>query len=210
MKLYYIPLSPYSQKVAIALYEKGLPFDVETTMTPEARAAFSKIAPLGKVPALGLDDGQIITESSIIIEAIDDLFPDAGTRLIPEDKARARDVRWLDRCFDCYFNDTLVQVIFDGKRPGVPSNPHGVATAKATLDKIYGIFDALLANRTWAAGDAFTMADCAAAPPLHYLRGTYPFSDYKNIVAYADRLTQRASFARVLKDAEPYLSMLPR
>jgi glutathione S-transferase len=49
------------------------------------------------------------------------------------------------------------------------------------------------------------MADCAAAPALGYCRMVYPFTKHKNIMAYMNRLAERPSFQRVLKEAEPYL-----
>ena len=75
MKLYYNPISTYSQKVLIALYEKGLDFEPEIVnlMDADARARYRDVNPLGKIPCLQLDDGHIIPESSIIIEYIDPL-----------------------------------------------------------------------------------------------------------------------------------------
>ena len=64
--------------------------------------------------------------------------------------------------------------------------------------------------KTWIMGDAFTMADCAAAPALFYANKVMPLADtHKNAAAYLDRLMERPSYARVLKEAEPYFSMMP-
>jgi glutathione S-transferase len=64
--------------------------------------------------------------------------------------------------------------------------------------------------RTWAVGDAFTMADCAAAPALFYADKVMPFAEtHRNAAAYLERLIQRPSFARVLEDAQPYFKMFP-
>ena len=54
-------------------------------------------------------------------------------------------------------------------------------------------------------GELFSMADCAAAPALGYCRMVYPIAAHENITAYFNRLAQRPSFQRVLKEAEPYL-----
>ena len=59
-------------------------------------------------------------------------------------------------------------------------------------------------------GDAFTMADCAAAPSLFYGGKIVPFgATHKQSTAYLERLKARPSFARVLKEAKPYFKMFP-
>lgn len=68
------------------------------------------------------------------------------------------------------------------------------------------MIDQEMANKTWAMGDLFSMADCAAAPALGYCRMVYPFTKYNNVVAYMNRLAERASFQRVLQEAAPYLA----
>jgi glutathione S-transferase len=66
-----------------------------------------------------------------------------------------------------------------------------------------------MANREWAAGSDFSMADCAAAPTLYYANRIVPFGEYPNLAAYFDRLTKRPSFARVFEEAAPYRHMFP-
>ena len=99
MKLYYHPLSTYSQKVLIALHEKGLEFEPEIVhlMEPDARKRYLDIYPMGKIPMLMTGDDHMIPESSIIIEYLDGL---GGPRLIPEDAEQARKTRFKDRMFD--------------------------------------------------------------------------------------------------------------
>jgi glutathione S-transferase len=73
------------------------------------------------------------------------------------------------------------------------------------------MIDQEMATRTWAMGDAFSLADCAAAPALFYGNEVMPFSDtHANIAGYLGRLKARPSYARVLSEAEPYFSMFPR
>jgi glutathione S-transferase len=67
-----------------------------------------------------------------------------------------------------------------------------------------------MASKTWAMGEAFTMADCAAAPALFYAGRMVPFGQARpNLGAYLERLMARPSYARVLAEAEPYFHMLP-
>ena len=67
-----------------------------------------------------------------------------------------------------------------------------------------------MAERTWVAGEGFSIADCAAAPALFYAGTALPFSEiHPNIVAYFDRLLERPSFKRVLAETRPYFHMFP-
>lgn len=209
MRLHFHPLSTYSQKVLIAFHEKGVPFEpaIVDLMDPAARAAYGQLYPLGKIPALVRDDGRFIPESTIIIEYLEGAFPQ-GTRLIPADPELARQVRFMDRMFDHYVNDPFVRIFFDARRPAAERDPAGVAAARATIDKIYTFLDRHLAERTWLVGDGFSMGECAAAPPLGYLRMTHPFEAWPNVVAFWRRLESRPSVARVLEEARPHLAAM--
>jgi glutathione S-transferase len=86
-----------------------------------------------------------------------------------------------------------------------------VNQAKSLLATAYGMIDAEMATKTWAIGDDFTMADCAAAPALFYARCVLPFGDtHKNVAEYFDRLMNRPSFARAVEEAQPYSHLFPR
>jgi glutathione S-transferase len=212
MKLYYNPLSSYSQKVVLAFYEKNIQFTPEiiNVMDPAARAGYAKVSPFGKIPLLVLDDGKKVLESTIIIEYLEDYHGSSGARLIPEDKDAAREARYLDRFFDFYINDAMQKVFFDGMKPEDQRDPRGVAAAKVTMDRAYTTADELLATRTWAVGETFSMADCSAAPALGYAKMVYPFEQYKNLTAYANRLSERPSVTRVRNEAAPFMAQLQR
>jgi|HubBroStandDraft_4_1064222.scaffolds.fasta_scaffold418313_2 glutathione S-transferase len=211
MKLYYFPLSTYSQKALTAFYEKGVAFtpEIVSLMDPAQRAEYvAKVNRLGKVPTLVLDDGSIIPESTTIIEYLEDHHGDSGTRLIPADRDLARQTRFNDRNFDLYLNNNMSTIFFDGRKPEAERSPRAVAAARAQLDIVYGIYDEHFAKRTWAIGDAFTMADCAAAPCLAYLKMVHPYEQHKHLVAYAGRLAERPSFARVQHEAAPFMAKM--
>ena len=91
LKLHYNIASTYSQKVLLALFEKGVPFTpaVVNLQDPAARAEYKKLYPIGKIPLL-TGEAIFIPESSIIIEFLENEFPDSGTKLIPDDKTAAR------------------------------------------------------------------------------------------------------------------------
>lgn len=211
MKLYYHPVSSYSQKTLIACYEKQAPFEpsIVDLFDPAARAAYAKIYPIGKVPALVRNDGVVMGESSVIIEYLDTHVL-SDTKLLPEAQDQALRVRALDRWFDLYVNDPMSTLFFNSIKPEAERNQRSVDEARATLDKMYPILDANMRGKEWAAGSTFSMADCAAAPALHYCRMVHPFDTYVNLAAYVGRLETRPSFVKVLAEAAPFLARFAR
>ncbi|HEX8697639.1 MAG TPA: glutathione S-transferase family protein [Myxococcaceae bacterium] len=209
MKLYFNPVSSYSQKALLALYEKGCPFEPEIVnlFDPKAREAYQKVYPIGKVPFLQVAEKKLgLSEASVIVEYLDRTFS-SGPKLIPEEVEQALQVRMLDRFFDLYITESVTKIFFDGMRPEGQKDPFGVQQARDRLDSTYAFFESHLAGKTWAAGDAFSLADCAAAPALFYARMIQPFEAHKNVSAYFDRLMQRPAYQRVVKEAEPFLAM---
>ncbi len=104
----------------------------------------------------------------------------------------------------------MQKIVGDRLRPQGKDDPHGVEEAKARLKASYGMIDQEMASRTWAMGEAFSLADCAAAPALFYADEVLPFGDtHHNVAAYFNRLKARPSYARVLREAEPYFAMFP-
>ena len=207
MKLYYHPLSGYSQKVLIALCEKKIPFDGEIIdlMNPQAKAAYKKdVYPIGKVPFMIADDGHKIPESSIIVEYLENNYT-SGTQLIPSDKHLARQVRFNDRMIDLYFQNQIGIIFFDSLNPKDQQDPEGVQQARNTIDTVYGFLNEHLANGEWMVGNQFSMAECAIAPVLNYARQTHPYEQHKNIEAYWNRIHERPAVKRVLAEAAPYM-----
>jgi len=108
-------------------------------------------------------------------------------------------------------HEPMQKIVGDRIRPQGEKDPHGVEEARARLQTSYGMIDREMATRTWAMGDAFSLADCAAAPALFYANEVFPMGvGQANVKAYFDRLKARPSYARVLKEAEPYFAMFPR
>ncbi len=211
MNLYYSILSPYGQKVLIALYEKGIAFTpVNVNLSdPADKAAYQKIYPLGKVPLLTDESKELfIPESTIIIEFLENEFPGQGTQLIPDDKVAARRVRFKDRMSDLYVNMSISTIFFDGLKPEDKRNPDAVAKAREHLDVMYRFMDDFLGKNEFVSGSEFSMADCATFPGLFYAQKMHPFSDYPNVVAYMQRLMQRASVQKVVAELMPKLQAM--
>jgi glutathione S-transferase len=115
-----------------------------------------------------------------------------------------------DRFYDLYLQVPMQKIVGDRIRPAGQKDAFGVEQAKAQLKTALDMTDQEMANNIWAMGDTFTMADCAAAPALFYADKVMPFGDtHKNAMAYLQRLMERPSYARTLKEAEPYFAMFP-
>jgi glutathione S-transferase len=210
LKLHMHPLSSYCHKVLIALYELEAPFETAflDLGNAEARARFYALWPIGKMPVLeDAEAGVVLPESSIIIEYLNGRF---GGSLIPSDPGAALAVRLQDRFFDIYVHGPMQAFTSDLLRPAHARDPYGVEQAGSRLAQAYDMVEARMATRQWACGDIFSLADCAAAPALFYAEGRLPFGDRPHLRAYLDRLKVRPSYARALKEAEPYFHMVPK
>ena len=211
LQLHMHPLSSYCHKVLTALYELDIPFEpLFLNLGDEtAREAFYALWPMGKMPVLVDEDaGVSLPESSLIIDYLNRRFDGS---LIPKDPDLALEVRLQDRLFDIYVHGPMQAITADLLRPAEARDPYGVDQARARLAAAYDMVEAHMAGRTWAAGNAFSLADCAAAPALFYAEGRLPFGPQRpNIAAYLQRLKERPSYARALKEAEPYMHMVPR
>jgi glutathione S-transferase len=213
LTLHFHPLASYCHKVLIALYENDTPFtpnSVDLSSEIE-RAALLKLWPIGKFPVLRDDArNQTIPESTVIIEYLDRHYP-GRTRFMPAEVDRAWQARLRDRFYDLYVHEPMQKIVGDRLRPDGKKDPHGVEEARARLRTSYRMIDREMAARSWASGEAFSLADCAAAPALFYANEVMPFGEsHANVAAYFARLKARPSYARVLKEAEPYFAMFPR
>jgi glutathione S-transferase len=211
LTLYAHPFSSYCQKVLVALWENDTPFSyrhLEDAGAGEERAA---LWPFGKFPVL-VDDGVTVAESTIIIEHLDLRHP-GPVHLVPEDRAAALEVRFMDRFFDTYVMTVMQKAVFAAIEAGGPEG-EGVAAAVTeagkALDIAYAWLEERLAGRTWAAGEAFSMADCAAAPALFYADWVHPIgSDFARLRRYREQLLARPSFARAVEEGRPYRHYFP-
>lgn len=205
MKFYYHPISSYCQKVLVAMYEKDVEFEphIVELMDPEKRAKFREVYPMGKVPLLVIDDDYFIPESTIIIEYLDGV---AEPELIYGDAEQRRKIRFKDRMFDLYLNDSVSTLLFQSMKPESERDQERIDNSKFRIDTMYGFMEQELGEQPYANGEEFRMSDCAAMPALFYAQRAAPFDGYANISAYWDRLASRSSVQRVISEAEPYLA----
>lgn len=213
LTLYFHPLSSFCHKVLIALYENATPFTPRLVDLGDAadRAAFQKIWPIGKFPVLRDEArGETVPESTVIIEYLARHHP-GPVELLPQDADAAAAARLRDRFIDLYVHLPMQAIVGDRLRPVDMKDPFGVDQARARLATALGMIEADMAGQTWATGETFTMADCAAAPALFYADKVMPLAgDYPHTAAYLDRLKVRPSYARTLAEAQPYLHLFPQ
>lgn len=205
MKIYNAQLSPYSARVRLAVYAKGLDAEiVDAFSTPELEAEFESLGPLQKVPLLLLD-GKLIPESEIICEYLEDLG--LGTPLRPEDAdARAR-MRLLSRIGDLYVMEPMTKLFSQ-------INPKGrdqtlVERELAELDKGIKALAHYIDGSPFAVDDRLTFADCTLAPLLFFYEQIGPmfgfadsFRDVPLLGAYYRSLKENTHVARVIAELE--------
>lgn len=212
LTLHYHPLSSFCHKVLIAVYENETPFDANNVNLgdPAARAEFLALWPMGKIPVLRDERlGLTLPETTIIIEHLDRHYPGKAP-LLPKDAGARLDARLWDRIFDLHVQVPMQKIVGDRLRPGAERDPRGVAEARASLETAYAVLERRMTGRTWAVGEAFGIADCAAAPALFYAGIAAPFDGtHPAVSAYFERLAARPSFARVLAEARPWFKYFP-
>jgi glutathione S-transferase len=208
--LYAHPFAAYCWKVLVALYENHTAFTYRSLgpEDPQAATELEALWPLKKFPVL-VDDGRPVIESSVIIEYLTLHYP-GPVRLIPADPEAALEVRFLDRYFDNYVMTPMSKIVTDRLRPEDRRDSYGVEEAKAALETAYGWLDGVMVGRTWAAGEDFTLADCAAAPSLFYADWAHPIGEnFSRVRSYRGRLLARPSVARTVDEARPFRQFFP-
>ncbi len=209
LALYSHPFSSYCWKVLIAIEELGV--DVERRLLspdePDHGADWARLWPLQRMPLL-VDGERAIPESTVIIEYLD--LRNGGHRLLPDEPLAALDVRLMDRFFDNFVMTSMQKIVLDRLRPEADRDAYGVADARLMLDRAYGWLEERLGRSAFAAGETFTLADCAAAPSLFYADWAHPMDGrFPKVAAYRAKLLARPTVARVVDDARPFRRFFP-
>ena len=209
LALFVHPFSSYGWKVLIPLWADGTEFDYRNVdpSHPGVMDALRALWPFGKFPLL-VDDGEVIAESTPIIEHLQARHPGPNV-WIPEGELGRR-VRFLDRFFDTYVMGAMQAAVGNALRPPDAKDDYGEARGMETLRTAYDWLEVDLPDSQWAAGDSFTLADCAAAPSLFYadwvdrIGATRP-----RLNAYRARLLAHPIVARAVEEARPYRAYFP-
>ncbi|HET9813913.1 MAG TPA: glutathione S-transferase family protein [Sphingomicrobium sp.] len=208
LQLFAHPFSSYCWKVLIALYADGTPFEYRMIDGdhPENFAELTRHWPFGKFPLL-LDDGEPLIETTPIIDYLYAHYRGEND-WIPAGEMEQR-VRFLDRFFDLYVMTPMQRIVAEALRPDDAKDPFGAEAARKELNTAYDWIEGQL-GEPWAVGDAFTLADCAAAPSLFYADWVEPIGDARPQLAdYRARLLAHPAVARVVDEARPYRPLFP-
>jgi glutathione S-transferase len=211
LSLHFHPLSSFCHKALIALNELDIEVERRFLDLGDAaqRAEFLARWPTGKMPLL-VDGDRVVPETSVIIDYLAKRYGRPDQQLVPTDEDAALEVRLMDRLLDLYVMLPIQAIVGDRLRAEADRDPIAVNKARGTLAMAYGMLEERLADREWAAGEHFSMADCAAAPSLFYAATLVPFGEaQQRLAAYFGRLMQRPSVVRTLDEARPYFKFYP-
>jgi len=189
MRLHGFPISNYYNKVKIALLEKGVPFE-EAHLYPSQKEPVLRISPMGKVPALELDDGTTIAESGVIVEYLEDAYPEPA--LLPRDPVARAKVRELVAVLDWHIEIQARQLYREAFFSGTASD-EVKATVERELQKGIRALKQIARWSPYIGGPDFTLADCAAIVHLP-------------LVTLATRKIYGRDFLEEL-DLKPYLKL---
>jgi glutathione S-transferase len=209
LELFGHPFSSYTQKVLIALWADETPFEYRLLEQdhPENFEELKRHSPFGLFPTL-LDDGKPVIETTPIIEHLQAHHP-GKNRWIPDGELGRR-VRLLDRFFDLHVMSNMQVPVVDRLRPEGAHDDYGVARARERLQVAYDWLEANLGDGPWAAGEAFTLADCAAAPALFYADWVEEIGPKRpKLAAYRARLLAHPIVARAVDEGRPYRAYFP-
>jgi len=204
------PFASYCWKALIALAELDMPFERRSVNDEADRDALAALWPMASIPVL-VDSraGIALPEATVIIEYLD--LSAGGGKLIPSDAVEALGVRLWDRVFDNYVMTPMQKIVLDSLRDESDRDTTGVAGARQELEQAYEMLEQRLTGSAWAAGEAFTLADCAAAPSLFYARVVHRWDEdrLEKLTTYYRRLEARPSVAGVIDEARPFREVFP-
>jgi len=210
MKLHSGDLSNFASKTRIAILEKGL--DIEFLKPPggTSSAEYRKVNPLGKIPALELDNGDVIAESETINEYLEDRYPQKP--LLPKEAHDRAAVRYFSRLNDLYLDPpfrALLPQLF-GKKLDDTFVQQKLAQVSDRLDQ-----PEQMMGSPWAAGDIFTLADAALAPTIFLMVNILPQFGAKSpadgrpkLAAWWAQVNERPSIRQTLGEQLAALSAM--
>jgi glutathione S-transferase len=197
MKLLGSVASPYTRKVRIVLAEKKIDCDFETVDVNPPENPVNAHNPLGKVPALVMDDGSTLFDSRVIVEFLDAVSPLA--RLIPEENRERVAVRRWEALADGSLDAGLL-IRYESLRPKKEQGAAWVGKQTGKLKRGLAAIAAELGDRAWCHGDRYTLADIAVGCCLGWVDFRKPAgidyrAEYANLARYYDKLMERPVFA---------------
>ena len=206
--LFHFWLHPFSRKVRMALTEKNLPFDLTIEKTWERRTEFLAMNPAGDLPLLVEQNGTILSNSQVICEYLDEVYPEIN--LIGHDPVQRAETRRLVNWFDRKFNKEVTENLVDEKLMKAILNlgePHGpsVRAGRANIHYHLDYIGFLIERRQWLAGDAFSLADICAAAQLSAVDyvGDVPWEQHHMAHQWYEKIKSRTGYGFLVEERVP-------
>jgi len=206
--LLHLPLDPFSRKTRIVLGEKKITASLAVEPIWERRHEFLSINPAGTVPVFIEDDGTTISTSQAIAEYLEETSKEPA--LIFGTALQRAEIRRLCNWFDVKFNTEVTEYLLGEKIMkrflglGEPSS-ETIRAGYANIDTHLGYIEYLAEQRSWLAGEHFSLADITAASHIScidYL-GDIAWEDYRQAKQWYARIKSRPSFRPLLQDLIP-------
>lgn len=162
--LYYAQRSPYARKVRILLAEKNLPCELKATDIVNKSPEFLQVSPIGKVPVLVDEDGTTIWDSTLIMEYLDETYPEPG--FYPSDRKERLECRKWENLADTLADNIIF--LWYQQMKGDNADAKDRAKYQAAIDRLLPVLDDKLAASSYLLGDSWTAADIAVLSALGY------------------------------------------
>ena len=197
MKLYASPASSFARKIRVMLIEKNVSHEVEMVNLWEPNE-LQKINPIGKVPALKLDDGRVLISSPLIADYVDSKYP--NPRFIPADTDSRTEVRRWEALADGTMDavgTSLYEMRFhdEAKR-----SQAWLDRQRSKIDAGLAALEGMLGDRTWCVGNAMSLADVAIACHLGFITlrvpHYFPQGKYPNLARLQKSMEARESLRK--------------
>jgi glutathione S-transferase len=168
MKLFQTYDSPFPTRVRLLLYAKGIEAEIIEPpgfhSSAESKGDYLKVNPIGRVPALVLDDGRALPESEVICEYLEDAYPEPSLRPVdPFDRAR---MRLISRICDIYVVMAMAPLFTLAGRSRRHWTPEVIEAATGEVGKALAYLEDYIGTDGYAVGASLTQADGALAPQL--------------------------------------------
>jgi glutathione S-transferase len=202
MKLLGTNTSPYVRKVRLVLLEKNIPHTYVVDAPNDPGSQVSRVNPLGRIPALILDDETCVYDSPVIAEYVDTL--NDTPKLIPRHDVlgRMRVKRW--EALADGIMDSAIVVRNERIRPAEKQEAGNITQHSAAINRALAHAAVQLGQQDWCEGTALTLADLALASALVYLDLRLPElgwrAQHSNLATWFARMSARPSLLAALAE----------
>ncbi len=197
MKLYGSETSPYVRKVRILIKEKNIPCEFIVEGPADAAGNVAALNPLGKVPVLLRDGGDVLFDSPMIAEYLDSL---KGDPLLP----LTGEARWLIQRWHALgqgIMDAVVARMLEGRKPADKQTPGVIEKQEGKIAAALKYAVAAQKGTTYLVDERFSLADIALGVAFEYIDLRYPHdwrTQYPRLAQWQAGMAKRASFVETL------------